>query len=349
MLVNGLLYIAINATFLFGVIDYKQPLLDGGSGLQGTSFAPLLFGNSYAAIQCWGVLTALSALGSIFSIVYTFSRVKQAIGQANILPWSCIWKADSPEHMKNAGNDLKRTPMGGIILHWIETTSLIAITASIADEANAISLPGILQSYSHALTTIPIALGLLRLSNLAMSLHSVPTHQHTFDYRLRLCWDRTDWIMLRLVLVLLILAYCACNAFVLVDYVIPPYSGVDGWIILVAVSGTSVFGIAYYFLVFAASFSDPLDQSGQRAIAGGRTRYRGWSVLRWADVSAVISRAEEFNEYEPKARRFGSRRDIQYELGDDAWFLYWVFGGRKLDRSPWGKAQGLWKDLWPWA
>ena len=341
VLLNGCLYIALNATFLFGVIDYsqKQPPPGQTPGLQGTSFAPLFFGDDVSAKQCWGVLTSISALGSIISIVYTFSRVKQAIGQANIIPWSCIWKTDSPERTDNTENDLKRTPMGGIILHWIQTTTFIAITASIANEADAISHPGILQTYSHALIIIPVALSLPRLPYLAMSLRNAPAHQHTFDYWLRRIWDRTGWTILPLVI--LILAYCACNAFVLVDYVIPPYSGVDGWKILVAVAGTLALGAAYYFLVFAASFSESSDSStgdassGQREIVGGRIRYRGWSILEWAD--------------EPKARRFGSRRDVRYELGRDAWFLYWLFGGSQLDRSPWTTVEGLWQDWWRWA
>ncbi|KAL2274877.1 hypothetical protein FJTKL_02697 [Diaporthe vaccinii] len=46
-----------------------------------------------ASIRAWAIVIAISCLGSLNSIIYTFSRVKQAIGQANILPWSNIWKS----------------------------------------------------------------------------------------------------------------------------------------------------------------------------------------------------------------------------------------------------------------
>jgi hypothetical protein len=79
-------------------------------------------------------------LERIFSLkTYEYS-VKQSIGFGNILPWSRLWIMDSP---------FKRTPQGGLILHWIGSVILISVTSRISSISESISFPGSVQSYAQ--------------------------------------------------------------------------------------------------------------------------------------------------------------------------------------------------------
>ena len=92
-----------------------------------------------------------------FLDAYTAHLVKQAIGQANVLPWSKIWGLDwnskmltgrrNQDYVDNIGN---HSPMGGLLLHWATNMILIASTASIKDGSESIAMPSFLQTYSHA-------------------------------------------------------------------------------------------------------------------------------------------------------------------------------------------------------
>ena len=128
-----------------------------------------LFGNSSAATKCCAFLIATSATGSLIAIIYTFSRgrwgprvprrlwsviltipisVKQSIGVARILPWSSLWRQDSPE-TRGANNDSEKTPMGGLVLHWLSTVTMIAATARVRNTIDRVTFPGTLQAYAH--------------------------------------------------------------------------------------------------------------------------------------------------------------------------------------------------------
>ena len=81
------------------------------------------------------------------------SLVKQAIGQSNIIPWSRTWKKDGQRYRDDPDNNRRRTPQGGLILHWVVSVIIIAGSASIQqDVLESIGVPGYIQSYAHCLS-----------------------------------------------------------------------------------------------------------------------------------------------------------------------------------------------------
>jgi hypothetical protein len=82
--------------------------------------------------------------------------VKQVIGQAEVLPWSKIWKRDDrlergDRNYRRVGVDdfVYKSPEGGLIVHFTMTVVVIAISASIQSTTESISLPGMIQTYIH--------------------------------------------------------------------------------------------------------------------------------------------------------------------------------------------------------
>lgn len=67
------------------------------------------------------ICIALSAVGNLIAVVYTYSRVKQAIAVQNFLPFSTLLKQN------------KTYPIGGIILHWAITVATIIAIPNTAD------------------------------------------------------------------------------------------------------------------------------------------------------------------------------------------------------------------------
>ncbi|MCJ1307267.1 hypothetical protein MMC25_000913 [Agyrium rufum] len=330
--VVGILYITLVAIFLYGLLDYTS---DGSTSTIRTdvSFAPLLFGGSVAAEKAFGVLIAISAIGSVISIVYTFARVKQAIGHMNILPWSRLWKADDRQHANNYHSDLERSPMGGLILHALTTIIVISATAAIPNIIDAISFPGIMQTYAHSIISIVVALGLPRLRFRAELLgfddEDDLANWHALDRKLIRPWHSEKWYAV-VPLILLLLVYAACNLFVVIEYCIPPYNGVDGWVPLLIFGILTVAAVIYYFAIFASFFLRELPpRSGER-------RKHGFSILKWVNTTVQIEKTEEFDMFSSDARRFGKRRSITYRhaVGGN-WWVYWLFGGEVAPPSPW--------------
>lgn len=128
------------------------------------------------SIRAWAIIIAISCLGSLNSIIYTFSRgtdplpspppqagptaladlchrpkVKQAIGQANILPWSNVWKKSHTLSKGKREDDIKyKSPQGGLIAHWLMSVVFIAAGSGIHSLTESIILPGYFQTYAHA-------------------------------------------------------------------------------------------------------------------------------------------------------------------------------------------------------
>jgi len=141
-----------------------------------------LTGNGSAAKLAWSIAGAISALGNLNAVIYTFSRgktmpqcsvrvevltvirsVKQAIGQAEILPWSRVWKKDDilqrdPRIDDTIDTSTKKTPQGGLILHWIFSTVVIAGSSWISSTIESVSVPSFIQVYAHCfiLSTLPL-------------------------------------------------------------------------------------------------------------------------------------------------------------------------------------------------
>ena len=242
--------------------------------------------------------------------MYTFARVKQAIGRMNILPWSNLWGADDNQRHPAETEDLDKTPMGGLILHWITTVVAISVSASIKSSlTNAITFPGIVQAYAHSLILIPLSLGFLRIRSRADALGFEREGLHEFDRFLTWFWHSDDWSV-QGVFGLVVFAYVACNIFLVVDYVIPPYNGVPGWISLVICATIIAIATIYYFSLFGSFLPDPDAEDDARNGPGNRPL----SLLSLADVKMRIVKTDSFDERTSRARRFGTRRKITYQV-----------------------------------
>lgn len=140
-----------------------------------------LTGDNVGARRTWAIIAAISSFGSLNAIIYTFSRgnsrsqhwsssitltwlpVKQAIGQAEILPWSRYLKKDDiiQRNHPGAAEDtfLYKSPQGGLIVHWIMSVVVISATAGSHGVMEAVFIPGYIQTYMQC-----FFLGLLALS-----------------------------------------------------------------------------------------------------------------------------------------------------------------------------------------
>ena len=234
----------------------------------------------------------------------------------NILPWSNLWGADDNQRHPAETGDLDKTPMGGLILHWITTVVAISASAGIKSSlVNAITFPGIIQAYAHSLILIPLSLGFFRIRSCAEALGFEREGLHVFDMLLTWVWHSDDWGV-RGPLILVVLAYVACNIFLVVDYVIPPYNGVPGWI-SGAICGIVVAIATIYYFGFFGSFlpdpdADPNIEAEHDARDGPEKAHL--SLLSLADVKMRIVKAESFDESTSRARRFGTRRKITYQV-----------------------------------
>ena len=236
----------------------------------------------------------------------------------NILPWSITWGADDDRRHPPETGDLEKTPMGGLILHWITTVTSILATIQIHDILNAINFPGLLQSVAHAVILIPLSLGFFRLRSRAAALGFEREKLRPVDRFLTSIWyDNNVWVLSTLAAV--ILAYAACNVFFVVDFIIPPYDGVDGWVPLAFVAFFVALAVSYYFSFFGSYLPDPdAEDSNFRDDIGPETQgppeKMRFSFLALADVEMTIRKADTFDESTQEAQRFGSRRKIRYQV-----------------------------------
>lgn len=78
-------------------------------------------------------------------------EVKQAIGHANILPWSNVWKKSHTLSKGKREDDIKyKSPQGGLIAHWLMSVVFIAASSGVSTLPDSIYLPGYFQTYAHA-------------------------------------------------------------------------------------------------------------------------------------------------------------------------------------------------------
>lgn len=75
----------------------------------------------------------------------TRTTVKQVIGQAEVLPWSKVWKKDD----SICRDPIHKAPQGGLIIHWVMSVVVIAGASSVPSTLESISLPGYIQTYAH--------------------------------------------------------------------------------------------------------------------------------------------------------------------------------------------------------
>ena len=323
--VVGCLYMAIVAVFMYAV-PYVPITIQ---------FAPVLFGNSQSAYQAWAVIISISALGSMNSIIYTFSRIKQCIGVGNIFPWSHFWSSDSPDLKDHRNYDIDKSPRGGLWLHWIMSVVMIAISAGVHSPLEAIGMPGLLQTYTHCLIIVFIAFGAFRLPSRARDLK--PTQDRTPNSLDRKISDRT-WAW-RWPLYLLVAVYLLANLMVVIGNAIPPYvsqDGIagsqlqkDGWsasddnktLTCNSAHKTSIkFGVPItpgrvsalrgWILPCASIGMLIIGVIYYYSLLGSRSK--NVSIARIARVAPEISRPYRYNFSTERVSRFGSRRAINY-------------------------------------
>ena len=96
-------------------------------------------------------------------MMLTWLPVKQAIGQAEILPWSRYFKQDDMLQRSRSGPEedafLNKSPQGGLIVHWIMSVVVILATAGPHRVMEAVFIPGYIQTYIQC-----FFLGLLHFS-----------------------------------------------------------------------------------------------------------------------------------------------------------------------------------------
>ncbi|GME28022.1 High affinity methionine permease [Neofusicoccum parvum] len=103
-------------------------------------FSQKAFGTSFGIAIC----IALSAVGNLIAVVYTYSRVKQAMAVQNFMPFSKFLKQN------------KDYPIGGIILHWVVTVVTIV---AIPNSADGYSFVLGIFPYGHTIIAIFTGLG----------------------------------------------------------------------------------------------------------------------------------------------------------------------------------------------
>lgn len=228
--VVGTLYTLVNVVFL-KAIAYSDHV---------TNYAPIFFGNSLAAQKAWDAILAISAAGSLLSVIYAAARVKLAIGRSNAFPWSRWWALESKYE----------TPEGGLLLHWIFSVILIAATAAITSLSTAISFPGNLQAYATGVIRVPIAIGFIFLGR-----RDIPGPKQFFEEG---SWTKeVGFFTTTLRRVPLSTIYIIFNLYIVIVNALPPYTNTDGtpeeimgWY-YGAITGTTILaGALYYFIAF---------------------------------------------------------------------------------------------------
>ncbi|OAL34191.1 hypothetical protein AYO20_06446 [Fonsecaea nubica] len=343
--VVSILYIALVATFLKAIPFVPVAI----------NYTPMLFGNNEASYKAWSVFIAISSLGSLNSIIYTFSRIKQSIGSGNVFPWSHFWKSDSPSSRHVEALDQYLAPRGGLALHGIMTTVLIAASASIKTVLESVSMAGLLQTYAHCVILTIMGFAVLRLPSRTRYLEEVnggdhhsetevdgrgESHGWEWDLKLRNC--RGWW---RYVPAFFCVAYGLANLWVIILSVIPPYrdqdgfptqgtwsNSTDGRTLTCTDSGSSVSLTFPYpvaldkedalqgWVLPAATFGVMLVGTCYYLAVFGSSlepRFWRWCLTQYAGVRPTISKWEGYDWRLEQVRRFGRRRDIAFDRRDE--------------------------------
>lgn len=313
-----------------------------------------------ASIRAWAIVIAISCLGSLNSIIYTFSRVKQAIGQANILPWSNIWKSSHTLSKGKREDDIKyKSPQGGLIAHWLMSVVFISAGSSIDAMTESILLPGYFQIYAHAFILLIMAVVFPRLGGRAEALQ-----RDKPDHLFRLWQPRGAGLVVAAVV---LLAYIALNVAILV--VVPQVSltsdgkgqGLPGRYYAAVVFSLVGLALAYYAFVISDATTEHVERrpggsggNGEPAAAvvekvEGLWGSKGFSLLSLAHVRCRIRKDLVYDADMERVRHFGRRwrafyilrRDLRDQTpGEEASFniLYWLFGGEwyfRRNDTPW--------------
>ncbi|KAK7710171.1 hypothetical protein SLS63_013034 [Diaporthe eres] len=280
-----------------------------------------------ASIRAWAIVIAISCLGSLNSIIYTFSRVKQAIGQANILPWSNIWKSSHTLSKGKREDDIKyKSPQGGLIAHWLMSVVFISASSSIDAMTESILLPGYFQIYAHAFILLIMAAVFPRLGGRAEALK-----RDKPDHLFRLWQPRGAGFVVAAVV---LLAYIALNVAILV--VVPRVSltsdgkgqGLPGRYYATVVFSLVGLALAYYALVISDATTEYVERrpgggggNGEPVVVveevEGLWGSKGFSLLSLAHVRCRIRKDLVYDAEMERVRHFGRRWRAFYILRRD--------------------------------
>lgn len=141
-----LLYVLVTVGYYLAC-DYATIIGQNSDLGVAISFAPKAFGNSRGI----KIAIALSAAGNLIAVVFTASKVKQAIAIQRIIPFYRFLQKDDQQF---------NTPVGGIVLHWVFSLIIIVCTPNNADGYGfMISL----FTYGHILTSVFVGIGIFSL------------------------------------------------------------------------------------------------------------------------------------------------------------------------------------------
>ncbi|CAG2002092.1 unnamed protein product [Fusarium graminearum] len=376
----GALYMVIVGLFLHAV-QWAQlvPGKNDDSVKTIINYVPLFTKGTDAPRLAWAAVTAISALGSLNAIIYTFSRVKQAIGQADVLPWSCYWKKDDRIERSDKGY-YNKSPQGGLLIHCLMSVALIIVTISIRDTAESVGLLVNDKVDVHAdICAAFLGLAFFNLHNREISLW--PNEGSVHRRNISQGW--------KYILYPIVVVYVILNVAILVITVLPPYktvggsskNAVPGWIFISLTGLVLLVGTTYYFLFFGAlrrtyrtlprepenidgrgNWNNPQVEGETAEVVNGILNYGSiWNWMRWARVKCEMIKDDHYTEGIPRIYRFGRRWRLVYSLPGDVaeenevgqgsglqpnagWlnlpdYLYWLFGGRRLQRLPWERSK----------
>ncbi|KAK4197945.1 putative high-affinity methionine permease [Triangularia verruculosa] len=362
VIVVGILYLAVVSAVL-DALNWAQLNQERTN----VNYAPLLTGNGTAARRGWAIMSAISSIGSLNSIIYTFSRVKQAIGQADILPWSKVWKKDdsmdrardvSEQETRNPTNPqhyIHKSPQGGLVIHWTMSVVVIAGSSATANTIESIGIPGYIQTYVHVFILFVLALVSFRLPGRERALATLsqqPIRSLVRPSKLTNLCAKFIWYLLWLL-------YIAMNLTILGVNPVPPYSGSDGsnvsfpgWAFPAILFSILAFAILYYLVIFCPL---PREYRPSQALGATPGEVPAWwarNPLHAAGIRAKFEFDKDYNEGLPRVFRFGRRWRVIYSVEGDRdgeeydasrskLFLYWLFGGDRLKETPTHK-------FWEW-
>jgi len=261
------------------------------------NYAAMFSGNITSARRGWAIVIAISSAGNANTVTYTFTRVKQSIGRMNILPWSSLWEADYMPHRHEDG-DRHRTPLGGLLLEWVDTVVLIAASAAIPALAESVNMPGNTETIAHCFILMFLGVGLLRLRSREQHLGVVVEPSwfpRVSQWGIRSLLGKINQIWF-------IIVYVGLNAFIFIVTALSNSFGTDkqsyafpGKYYPTIVMALVGLGVVYYWAFFAAYVPDPLWKP---------------SLLQIANVTCEIKKDDSFDLENELARRFGQRRSI---------------------------------------
>nr|CEG05097.1 unnamed protein product [Fusarium clavum] len=316
----GSLYLIVVAVSL-NSLEWK----DVEKGIN-TNYAPMLTGDTTKARRTWAVIISISAFGSLNAIIYTFSRVKQVIGQAEVLPWSRFLKQDDCLNRRQRPEENAfhyKSPQGGLIAHWSASVVLIAASASIEHTLDSIGLAGYIQTYTHCFILMVLGIGYLRLKSRQDSLK--PSEGRGKPLSLPERFFEALVLVSVPIYVLLNLAIIVINA-------VPPYkspgdkkSVFPGYAFLVIVAGLVTVGTIYYLLFFGAVCRSyevvPSDEESEDERPRSRVVEKGIlkptnpsNLMKYAGVACEMEKDHSYNRNIERVFRFGRRWRLRYTL-----------------------------------